>query len=343
LLLTELELRMDLYNRLFHFDPAEIAAPLQVRAIADAEAYESYVSRQIGRAPAGAVYIHYSRPDKRELAVHRGSGAEPAMLAHQAFVQYLRAFVPNPPSWMRDGFAIVFSAIQFDPAAQELAYGENLAWLDAVKKLGPSAPEPEAILLADARGGGSTDFQPLAWALASFFLNYDTDEYFRTLAEMFMALSPDATAAENSLAAAKRLTVWTDFEALAEDYQNYLGLRKSYAELVEAGQRAYESGDREAARTNFAQALSARPGEPAPYYYLGLIAYDDRDFAKAGELYNAALGRGADDALVQYALGLNAAAAGQNAEARRLLEQAAIAAPERFGEKAHGIIGRLRE
>jgi tetratricopeptide (TPR) repeat protein len=246
---------------------------------------------------------------------------------------------------MRDGFAIVFSSLRFDPAAEELLYEENLAWLDTVKKLGAGAAPPRLILLADTEEyvqGSIDNFKPLSWALASFFLNYDTENYFRVLTEMFMVLSQDADAAENSLTAAKRLTLWTDFETLAGDYQNYLDAKKSFAGLVEAGQKAYSEGDFEAAEQRFAQARSMRPDHAVPCYYQGLLAYGARDYARAEELYNAALSRGADAALIRYALGLNAVSAGRAADGIRYLEQAAAAEPDRFGEKAAGIIGRLR-
>jgi hypothetical protein len=345
LLLQELELRLDLYNRLFRFETEGLDGPLQVRSIADAGIYEAYTRSRLDQAPPGAVYIHYSRPDRRELVINRGSAAEADMAAHQAFIQYLRAFIPNPPSWMNDGFAIIFSSLRFDPETAELVYEENLAWLDGVKKLGNGAAQPELILLADdgAYSAGNIDhFKPLSWALASFLLNSGDEEYFRALTEMFMVLSPDAGAAENSRAAARRLTIRTDFETLTADYQNYLDAKMSFAELVEAGQQAYSGGDFENAEGFFAQAQSMRPDQAAPCYYLALLAYGAKDFARAEELYNAALYNGADPALVQYALGLNAVSAGRADAGIRWLEQAAAAAPERFREKAERIIGRLR-
>jgi hypothetical protein len=345
LLLKELELRMDFYNRLFHFDKEGLPGPLQVRIIADAETYETYARSRLGQAPPGAVYIHYRQPEKRELVIHRGGDAEADMVAHQSFIQYLRAFVPNPPSWMRDGFAIIFSSLRFDPASETLAYEENLAWLDVVKKLGNGAAPPRLMLLADTEeyANDSIDnFKPQSWALASFFLNYDRENYFRVLTEMFMVLSPEASAAENSRAAAKRLTLLTDFETLAGDCQNYLDSRKSFSELIEAGQRAYGEGDWEGAEERFAQARSMRPDHAVPCYCLGLLAYGARDFARAEDLYTAALRNGADTALVHYALGLNALSAGRSADGIRWLEQAAAAEPDRFGEKAAGIINRLR-
>jgi tetratricopeptide (TPR) repeat protein len=250
---------------------------------------------------------------------------------------------------MRDGFAIIFSALRFDASTEELAYTENLAWLDTVKKTWGQGAEIESVLLWDTEeysGGPIENFKPLSWSLASFFLNSGSEEYFRTLTEMFMVLSPDATAAENSRAAVKRLTLRTGFETVTADYRNYLASRKSFAELIEAGQKAYTAGDRVNAGLCFTEALSARPDQAVPYYYLGLIAYDDKNFAEAEEFYTAALERcadnGADSALIRYALGLNAVSSGRNADGIRWLEQAASAAPDRYGEKTRGLIERLR-
>jgi hypothetical protein len=340
-----MELRMDFYNRLFHFDPAAITGPLQVRSMGDQESYENYVQARLDETPPGAVYIHYSREDQRELVIHRGSAEEAAMVSHQAFIQYLRAFIPAPPSWMQDGFAIVFSALRFDAPTEELVYNENLAWLDTVKKTGRTAADIEAVLLSDTgefSGRAAENFKPLSWSLASFFLNSNNEDYFRTLTEMFMVLSPNATAAENSRSAVKRLTLRTGFETMAGDYRDYLASRKSFADLIETGQRAYAAGDRTNAALSFAEALSARPDQAVPYYYLGLIAYDEKNFARAEELYTAALERGADAALIHYALGLNAVSSGRSAEGVRWLEQAASTAPDRYGEKTHGLIERLR-
>jgi tetratricopeptide (TPR) repeat protein len=366
-LVKELELRLGVYNRLFHFDPAAITDALRVRSFGDKETYDEYVLARLGEIPEGAVYIHYSQPDRRELIIHRGSYREKSMIAHQAFIQYLHAFIPNPPAWIRDGFAIYFSTLEMDEDSGTLRFEENLAWLDTVKALGAKAPDIPSVLLADsaaqadayvaaqadayaaaqADGGSAVPieagvFQSTAWALVSFFLNSKSEDYFRALAEMFMVLSPVASAEENARAAMKRLTLWTDTETLTEDYRNYLRTRKTFTGLITAGQEAYAVKDRLTAEMCFIEALDQRTNHFAPYYYLGLLAFEDNDHERAESLYHSALKYGADEPLVRYALGLNAASAGKTAEAIRWLEQAAQADPVRYKEKAGRIISQLR-
>jgi tetratricopeptide (TPR) repeat protein len=262
------------------------------------------------------------------------------MVPYQAFIQFLRAFVPNPPSWMREGFAIYFSTLTVTGDG-EPAYEENLSWLDTVKGLGEQALSPEAILLADERGFPQ-DFQSLSWALVSFFLGSGREEYFRTMTESFLLLSNTATAAENSAALLKRISLWNPLDTFSKDFKNYLASRKTFTELIEEGQRAYAVRDPAGAEIAFFGALDQKPAHYAPYYYLGLLAYEENSYDMAEQYYLSALQYGADEALVCYALGVNAASAGKTGAAIDYLRRAAAASPERYREKSDSLIQRLR-
>jgi tetratricopeptide (TPR) repeat protein len=336
----EMESRFAVFNRLFRFDSAVGPLPLMVRVYRNKEGYDQYISSRLGGARPGAVYLHYRQSNRRELVIHRGSVDEGKMVPYQAFIQFLRAFVPNPPSWIREGFAIYFSTLTVSEAG-EAAYEENLSWLDTVKGLGEQALSPEAILLADQRGF-PREFQSLSWALVSFFLNSGKEEYFRTMTESFLILSNTATAAENSGALLKRISLWNPLDKMARDFQSYLASRKTFTELIEEGQMFYAAGDPLGAELAFTGALDQRPAHYAPYYYLGLLAYEEGSFSMADEYYRAALQYGADEALVSYALGVNAASAGRTGEAIEHLRRAAAVSPERYREKSDSLIQRLR-
>jgi tetratricopeptide (TPR) repeat protein len=341
-LARELELRFDAFNRLFRFNAEDLAAPLQVRVFTDKGLYDGYVSARLGQTRAGAVYLHYNQAERRELAVLRGSAEEASMLPHQAFVQFLRGFVANPPAWMREGFAIYFSGLKYDPADGALSYEENLSWLETVKALGNNAPAVKTILEADASVPVLTEnFQICSWALASFFLNSGRGEYFRSLTDSFMVLSDSAAAAANSNTVLRRLARWTDFDAMEKDYKSYLDSRRTFAELMDDGRGAYAAHDSVTAELCFLSALEQRPRQYAPYYYLGLIYYEEKSYDLAEEYYRLSLEYGADGALVSYALGLNAASAGRNADAVSWLRNAAAADPVRYGTRAEELIGRL--
>jgi tetratricopeptide (TPR) repeat protein len=341
-LIKEMELRFNVYNRLFRFDPAALGGPMRVRAIRDKESYDRYVSTRLGKVREGAVYLHYSQRERRELVIHRGSSGEGQLLPHQAFIQFLRAFIPNPPAWIREGFAIYFSTLSFDPVKETLGYEENLAWLDTVKAMGDQIPPLESILLAEKRGFPE-NFQPLAWSVVSFYLNNGREDTARTLAEICVVLSPEASAEENADAVFRRINLGAGLEEPARDYRAYLESRKTFAELLQNGRDAYAAGDPRTAEMSFLSALNQRPAHYAPYYYLGLLAYEEREFDMAETYYRSALEYGADGALVRFALGLNAASAGKNETAEAYLREAAAFSPERYRDKAEELIRRMEE
>jgi hypothetical protein len=341
-LLRELELRFEVYNRLFRFNVAALPSPLKVRSISNKAEYDRYVMERLGSTRDGAVYLHYQTPASRELIINRGSAEESRMVPHQAFIQYFRAFISQPPTWMREGFAIYFNTLKFDKAARELRYEENLSWLETVKNLGANGPNLETVFLADLRGQPEY-FQPVSWALVSFFLNAGgNNEYFRTLTESFMLLSDQRSAAENAQSVLDRLLRWTNLEQMTADYQNYINSRRTFAELVGAGQQAYSARDYVSATSYFQGAIYQKPTHYAPYYYLGLISYENHDFDNAEVYYRTALNYGADVALLNYALGVNAATANRAADAVNYLETAVATDPARYREKAEAILVRLR-
>jgi tetratricopeptide (TPR) repeat protein len=339
-LAVDMEGRFAVYNRLFRFNPESLTGPLTVRLLADTAAYDAYVQDKLGEKRPGAVYLHYAQAARRELVIDETRNRA---FPYHAFIQYLRAFIPNPPFWMQEGFAIYFTTLEISPTG-ELIYEENLSWLDQVKKGSP--PPLEAIFLADAAAEALVTIPPAdrsaySWSLVSFFLNSGNEDYFRTLLESFLLLSPAKTAAENSLVLAEQFQRWNGFENLNRDYAVYLSSRKTFNELMDEGRAAYGAGDNLNAEEAFVGAINLRPNHYAPYYYLGLIAYGEGVWLAAEQYYNRSLELGADTALVYYALATNAASAGKREAAAALLRSAADADPARYREKADDLLRRM--
>ncbi|MDR0312946.1 MAG: tetratricopeptide repeat protein [Treponema sp.] len=346
-LANELEQRFNVYNQLFRFDASSLPSGLKVRVFTNTATYDAYVRDRIGIVSRGAVYLHYNNYDRRELVILKGSPEEAAMLAHQSFIQFLRGFIPNPPAWMREGFSIYFNSLKYDPEEQALLYEENMAWLETVKSLGNNLIYPRDILMADnaVYGGVAVDtfsrnFQICSWAFVSFLL-YSGNHY-RTLIESFMLLSPQGSAEENGMAVMNRFSLWTDFSAFNREYTAYIDSRKTFTELMEDGRRFYDLGNAMMAELSFLAAQDQRPAHYAPYYYLGLIYYEEKLYEMAEEYYRLSLECGADEALVSYALGINAASAGRNDDAIAWLTRAATVDPGRYGTRAEDLIQRLR-
>ena len=340
LLAREMDLMFEVFNHLFRFDTKSMPGLFRVKAFGTADAYNNYVVSQLGRIREGAIYLHYIRPERRELIVHRDGGTSHKLLAHQAFIQFIRGFIPYPPSWMREGFAIFFSTLEYSAEKDELTYEENLAWLETVKSWGAKAPSMESILLADI-DGIPEHFQPASWAMVSFLLNSGNEDYMRTLFESFMLLTPKATAAENTLAVMQRMSSWLNSETMKKDYSTYFTSRRTFAEFIEEGRAAYVAKEPLRAELLFLGALDLRPSHYAPYYYLGLLAYEAKNYDIAEQYYRSALQYGADTALLQYALGLNALSAGRIDDARYYLRQASEGSPERYKPRVEELLKQL--
>ena len=369
-LTKEMENRFNVYNQLFRFDPSLLSAPLRVRAFLDKEAYHQYLTERLGSGiiEPEAMYLHYNQIENRELVINLDNPARASMLAYQAFVQYLRAFISYPPTWMLEGFAIFFSTLSADQNGV-LDYEENLNWLEPAKNLGDKLPSPNDILLADMSGqfisgympsglrpsgfrtpgqpasenllsANFAEFQIASWTLASFLLNGGS-EYFRTLTESFMLLSPSAGTAVNSMAVSKRFSVWNDSDTMNRDFRDYLASRKTFREYMEDGNRAYSRGDLENAEKFLTSAMELRPSDHAPYYFMGLIFYERSNFVTAEQFYLASLERNADAALVNYALGINAAAEGRNQDAANYLNRAASLDPARYRSRVDEVMRRI--
>ena len=341
---SELEQRFAVYNSIFRFDPALLVSPLRVRVFTDKDEYDSYVGSRLGNPRPGAVYLHYRSPENRELVILEGSEEERRLIPHQAFIQFLRAFIPDPPAWIREGFAVYFNTLEFDRASDALVYEENLIWLETAKSL---TVDPETVFLADSSftetsqaSAAGSGFHAASWSLVSFFMADKNSEYYRALTDSFMVLSPGATVEENSRAMYRRLTLFSPIDVLTGNYNAFIAGKKTFAELVEEGQKAYDAGNSAAAEDFFRRAAELRSSHHIPCYYLGLLAYGDKKYNEAEEFYLMALNNGAERALIQYARGVNAAAAGRRSEALVFLEEAS--AEERYKARSDELIRRLR-
>ncbi len=339
-LAKELDRRFEIYNGLFRFDPSKLEGKLKVRAFSRKSDYDDYLLSVLGETRSEACYLHYSRPDRCELIVYDKTGSA---FSHQAFIQFLRAFVPQPPQWIREGFAVIFEPLRYTPSTDTLSFEENLAWLETVKKWGADAPSIEDVVTADAGGSLAADkATPASWALASFIMNSDGEEYRRFLYESFMLLKSDASAEENAQAVAARGAQWIDMKRAEKDIVSYIESRRTFAELIEDGRAAYAKKDPDAAERAFLAAVELKPSHYAPQYYLGLLAYEKKSYDIAEERYKNALAYGADEALCSFALGVNAAAAAKAEDARTYLERAKTVAPSRYAARVDELLSKLR-
>jgi hypothetical protein len=343
---AEFESLFGLFGGIFRFDSTALQGKLKVRELKDKAGFDAYLQGAAGQTKDDFVYLHFSMPERRELVLFPREGAEAsASLVHQAFVQYLKAFVSNPPLWMRDGFAVYFESAVWDPKTRTVSLPENLAWLPTAKALlAKNAFLPLGKLLGLSQDGARAELDvvyPESWAFASFLVNSGDKAYNRLLWDSISCLRRDAKLEENLAAIAARASSWyVEAEAQAA-FSSYLSGRKTFSDLVGEGLKSYGEKAYEAARLSFEAAARQDPSSYLPPYYLGLIAYAVSDYSLAEFDYKSALEKGCEPAVANYALGLNAYAQKKPEDAKKYLSAAKAGSPERYGQKVDELLKKI--
>jgi len=342
----QLEAYFGLYNAFSRFDVNGLKAKLNVREFKEKAGFDAYMAQVVGETKDDFVYLHYANPERSELLVFYKDDAEfSASLAHQGFVQFLKAFIPSPPLWLREGAAVCFESARWDDLGGKVSFPENLAWLETVKSLkekGTLIPLDRLLSIGQQEASAEIDvFYPQAWAFVSFLANSEDKGYNRLLWDSVAALRKDAVLDDNQAAVARIIDTWYGKDAVSEAFTAYLAERKTFPELVAQGVKLYSDKSFDDAKDSFEKAKTMDEGSYVPDYYLGLIAYAKNDFDGADALYKSALGLGCDPAITNYALGVNAYAQNRLEDAKAFLKTAKETAPDRYGEKVDSLIAKM--
>ncbi|NBC30755.1 MAG: DUF1570 domain-containing protein [Spirochaetes bacterium] len=346
---SKLEAMLGLYNSYFHFDVDELDTKLRVRIFNSKSGFDSYLNRVIGETRDDFIYLHYRDLARSELVGYNLEGDEfDFALTHQNFVQYIRAFVANPPLWLREGFAVFFEQAEYDDDFEQVVYRENLSWLGTLKELvqgnsSRSLIPMDQMLTVDVETAREriNVFYPQAWGMISFLVNAENRDINRILWDSISALHPSASMEENARRINERALKWVDREYLREAFVEYVNERKSFKGLVEEGMDLYAGGQLDSAEENFVKATKLRDDNYIPFYYLGLINYDKGNYDLAEFYYQESLSRGANEALTYYALGVNAFAANRFDAATNFLQQVTDVGDTEYREDAEELLARI--
>jgi hypothetical protein len=342
----QLEAYFGLYDAFARFDSSALKAKLNVREFKEKAGFDAYMTQVVGETKDDFVYLHYPNPERSELLVFYKEAAEfSASLAHQGFVQFLKAFVSSPPLWLREGAAVCFESARWDEARGALEFPENLSWLETVKALkdkGSLLPTDKLLSLGQQEASEQIDvFYPQAWAFVSFLANSEDKAFNRLLWDSVAALRKDAALEDNQAAVGRIIDTWYGADSVSEGFTAYLAERKTFPELVAEGVKLYSDKGYDQAKDSFEKAKTMDAGSYVPDYYLGLIAYAKNDFDGADALYKSALDLGCDPAITNYALGVNAYAQNRLDDAKTFLRTAKESSPDRYGEKADALIAKI--
>ena len=343
---AKLEATLTLYNDYFRFDLESLPTRMKVRIFATKPRFDNYLQRVLGETREDFVYLHYNDVAKSELVGFEQEDASfDIALKHQGFIQYFRAFIPHPPLWLREGFAVFFEETTYDEQFRAAIYKENLAWLDTLKGIideGNTIPMEDMLTMRVSEAREQIEvFYPQAWGIVSFLVNSQDRDVNRLLWDSLSALEPDNTLRENEAALNREVFRWVQPEEMQTKFVGYIDSRRSFRGLVEAGMEAYDDREYETAEEHFVKASNLRPENHIPPYYLGLIAYTRQNYSLADYYYDQALDNGADEALTYYALGVNAYADNRFDEAVTFLERTIDINPEAYRDRAEELLVRI--
>jgi tetratricopeptide (TPR) repeat protein len=344
-----MEACLRLYNDLFHFDLALLPAKLNVRVMRDMASFNTYLTKVLSQTRTDFVFIAYSDPEKSELLCFpKEEKAFSSSLVHQGCIQFLKAFIANPPVWLREGTASALEAAVWDPKGSEYAAKPNYGGLEELKSIvwGETAEKliPFSDFLMRSRELAQAQaevFYPQSWGLVHFLLASPDKTYNRMLWDAITAIDPKAGLEENSQKVRARAFSWVSEEKLRQDFESFILSLRTAGELVRDGVESYGKADFAKAEEAFSRSVALEPENGPAWYYLGLVAYSKKDYPKAEDMYMKAFQLGTNAALINYAIGVNAYAAGKPDAATKYLKMARDADKAAYGEKVDALLKRI--
>ena len=340
---------LELYNKYLHFNTEELGTKLRVRVFANKTNFDSYLSTLIPQKRDSFVYLQYKDLARSELiGFYTTDESFEKALVHHGFVQFLKAFVPNPPLWLQKGFAVYLEKSEFDVETGNAVFNENLVWVKTVKSIIAGEDGYDFIGLddllkinVDSANNKIESFYAESWALVCFLANSDLKQYNRILWDTISALSPEATMGDNSALVMKNVFRWVDVDQFYTDFQKHMSSMKTFPELVKDGMAYYADGDLVSAEKSFLKAVGRNEKHDIPYYYLGLINYARKDYSLAEYYYLTSQQMGGELGLTYYALGVNAYADNRFDIAKGYLTKASEADPFGYEEKSSSLLQRI--
>ena len=344
-----MESALTLFNSIFHFDITGLQSQMKVTIFGTKTAFDDYLENTIGKTRKGFAYIHYSDMSKSELVGFERESATLfySSLIRQGLIQFLQAFIPSPPVWLREGSAAYFEGSRWNEETDNFVFRPNLIWLSSLKSI-LKGEDKKPLLMAemlymdtDSVESKIDIFYPQAWGMVSFLLDSDVKAYNRMFWDAISAMSASRTEKENSQIVAQKAFQWTDEKKLLNDFTAHIAGLRTFNQLITDGVSEYSRGNLSSAVTIFKKALILEPKSYIPLYYLGLISYDEKDYIQAEGYYKKALNSGAEQSLTNYALGVNSFAANRFSQAVTYLTRAKADNPADYGDKVDSLLRRI--
>ncbi len=345
----KMEASLKLFNELFHFDLSDVPSKFRVRIFSEKENFDIYLQTIIAETRTDFVFISYKDLARSEMVGFQREEIElNASLMHYGFIQYLNAMIPHAPLWLEEGMAAYLEYSKYDPFTESFTWQPNLIWLESLKTIlkgektaGP-LPISELIVMDKTSAQEKIDvFYPTSWGLVHFLMSSSDSRYNRIIWDSISALDENLSLTENSLRVKQKAFSWVKDDRLQKDFQAFILSLKSFNELVKEGIEFYGNDQIAEAENSFKKTFELRTDNYIPYYYMGLIKYERKDYQEAHKYYSQALELGIEPGLINYALGVNAFADKRYTLAENYLKQAKAIDTETYGDKADSLLKRI--
>ncbi len=324
------------FNKYLHFDIDNLSTKLKIRLYRTKSSYDAYLSSIISKTSDNYVFLQYKDVSKNELVAYTLSDQKKMEkdLIHYGFVQFMKAFIPYPPLWLMNGFAVYFEKTTYSTDKKEIVFKENYDWILTLKNVvteGKTIPIDTLLILDLPEADKNINtFYAQTWGLIDFLINSKYLDYNRLLWDSLSALRSSATRQENDALVIAKAFKWIDKKTFVADFISYVHTLKTFSDLVKEGTEEYAKGGYDAAEKNFISAMSIDDTDETPYYYLGLINYARGDYSAAEYYYHTALQITDDKDRINYALAVNAFADNRFEDARFYIQSISAKGKETY-------------
>ena len=347
--LAQLEAYTPIFEDILHYDRAKLSSPLKVKIKGSAESYQAYVADYVDSPKDIFLFLQYTDPVKSELIGYDpDDGTFETKLIHHAFIQYLKAFIPNPPLWLQKGLAIYLEKSYYSSVTDTAEYAMNMEWTKTLKKYLIETPSAGKLSVGtllsidvDTANANIQEFYAQSWGVVHFLLNSDNKRYNRIIWDILDNLQAEYSREENQSVAMEKGFGWVTKDAFVKDYTGYVAELKTFADLVREGIALYSEKSFNDSLSVFNKAIAIDANYNVPYYYLGLLHYEMKDYPMAEYYYQESLERGSDPNLTYYAMGIAAYSESSYDRALDYLNLVVEGDPEGYGVKAQELIEKI--
>jgi hypothetical protein len=333
------------YNSLFLFDLSKAPA-WNVTLYATKADFDAALAGQVTTIPQDFVYLQYADPAKSHLAAWVPAEGSPVdevrSLAYQGFFQFLWTFIPHPPAWVETGLASVFWNSKWD--GKTVVADPDLRFLETLKaRWKDKGPDLKALLSAaegslDAASGKDLE----AWGVADFLLEGPDPTYARFFGTALANLSATATEEANRDAVAQRFAAAKDLAAASADVKDWWASKVGFTAKLAEGAAKLKEKDYKAAAAAFQAASALRPHDDSALYYVGLTAYEAKDYPAADEAFAKVEAKALPAGLLAYARGLTAFALNKKDDAKTWLTKAKTEDEAAYGKLVAPVMDLIR-